>query len=57
MIQRVEKKLGKLLFPRSERWRQQQKARVFLVIMLIQVVAVGVLVYIYHRGDRFMQGG
>jgi hypothetical protein len=53
MIQRIEKKLGKLLFPRSERWKQQQRARVFLVITLIQIVAVGVLVYIFHRGDRW----
>lgn len=35
--------LGKLLFPRSEHWRQRKKARVFLVVLTVQLV-IGLLI-------------
>lgn len=50
MIHRIEKRLGKLLFPRSERWRQQQKARVVLAISVAQIAAIRMILYVCHRG-------
>jgi hypothetical protein len=57
MIRRFEKRLGKLLFPRSERWRQQQKVRVVLVISLVQIAAIGMILYMCHHGASAGGGG
>jgi hypothetical protein len=44
MIRRVERNLGKLLFPHSQSWKQQQKVRVIFAILLLELAIAGVIV-------------
>jgi hypothetical protein len=44
MIRFCEKNLGKLLFPRSDPWKRQQKIRVVLVVLLIELLMAGAIV-------------
>lgn len=38
MIHQIEKNLGRFLFPRSERWQQQKKTRIFLCVLLVELL-------------------
>ena len=44
MIHYLERNLGKLLFPRSQRWKRRQRARTILVVVMIELVLAGVIV-------------
>jgi hypothetical protein len=44
MIRFCEKNLGKLLFPRLDPWKRQQKIRVVLVVVLIELLIAGAIV-------------
>jgi hypothetical protein len=39
----LERNLGKLLFPRSERWQQRRKMRIVFAVLLVELVAAGVI--------------
>jgi hypothetical protein len=51
MIHFCEKNLGKLLFPRSEPWRRQQKMRVVFLILLLELFIAVVVVGIAMLSD------
>jgi hypothetical protein len=44
MIRRLERNVGKLLFPRSESWQRKQKVRVIVAVLLIEAVIAVVVV-------------
>jgi hypothetical protein len=44
MIRFCERKCGKLLFPRSEPWKRQQKIRVVFLVLLIELLIAGAIV-------------
>jgi len=43
MIHRVEKYLGRLLFPHSARWQQQRKTRTFLWVLLVELFVTAIV--------------
>ena len=51
MIHYLERNLGKLLFPRSQRWKRRQRARAILLVLLIEFIIAGVIV-----GIAFLSG-
>jgi hypothetical protein len=51
MIRFCERKFGKLLFPRSEPWKRQQKIRVVLVVLLIELLIAGAIVGLAMLND------
>jgi hypothetical protein len=51
MIQYLERNLGKLLFPHSQRWKRRQKARTILLVVLIELIIAGMVV-----GIAFLSG-
>ncbi len=52
MIRRFERSLGKLLFPRAERWRRERNTKMFLMICLVQLMLAGGVAYYIHHGAR-----
>jgi hypothetical protein len=46
----IERNLGKLLFPRSERWERKRKLRVVLVILLVELVLAGIILAAAYLG-------
>jgi hypothetical protein len=51
MIHFCERKFGKLLFPRSERWKRQQKIRIVFLVLLIEIAIAGAIVLIAMLND------
>jgi hypothetical protein len=53
MIHNLERKLGKLLFPRSEHWKRRQKVRILFAIFLVEIVIGGVvLLLLLQKNSR-----
>jgi hypothetical protein len=51
MIHFCERKLGKLLFPRSEPWRRHQKMKIVFAILLLEIAIAGAIVCIALLND------
>ena len=53
VFHKVEKNLGKFLFPHSERWQREKKIRTFLWILVVELGITAVIVLlIFSRNSR-----
>ena len=43
VIHTFEKSLGRLLFPRSERWQQKRKTKTFLWVLTVELLVTAII--------------
>jgi len=51
MIRRFERTLAKILFPRSERWRQDRNIRTLLASVIVGLVVAGVVGFVIFQKE------